>query len=354
MKNAPEKYRIKDIAKLAGVSEGTVDRVLHNRGNVSPKSRVKVEEALAQVDYRPNVYASALAQKKKIHLVCITPIYNDDDYWQYVSFGIRKAYDELSMMNVYVEVIHFDQYDLSSCMAAFAQAIQKSPDGVIFPPFFREESLAFTRQLNELKIPFVFLDSLIPDTNALSYFGQDSYRSGEIAAKLLMSITEKDSSIALFHTYRTGDLGSNQTEEREKGFVDYIKKFCPGAKLYPIRLSSTAHDKNISLIEKSLVENADTKGAVIFNSLSHVVTGYLRDINRADINIIGYDTLERNKASLLRNEINFLIAQRPDQQGYLAVRALSEAILFNSQPKPLNYMPIDIIIRENVEFANQG
>ena len=42
----PEKIRIKDIAESAGVSVGTVDRVLHNRPNVSAKARKKVEEAL--------------------------------------------------------------------------------------------------------------------------------------------------------------------------------------------------------------------------------------------------------------------------------------------------------------------
>ncbi|MDE6857713.1 MAG: LacI family DNA-binding transcriptional regulator, partial [Alistipes sp.] len=48
-----QKIRIKDIARLAGVSAGTVDRVLHNRGNVSPPARRAVESVLEHVDYRP-------------------------------------------------------------------------------------------------------------------------------------------------------------------------------------------------------------------------------------------------------------------------------------------------------------
>ena len=59
-----DKIRIKDIAERAGVSVGTVDRVLHNRPNVSPKAREKVEAALKEVDYHPNMYASALAYNK--------------------------------------------------------------------------------------------------------------------------------------------------------------------------------------------------------------------------------------------------------------------------------------------------
>ena len=60
-----EKIRIKDIAEMAGVSVGTVDRVLHNRPNVSPPAREKVEKALKEMNYQPNMYASALAYNKK-------------------------------------------------------------------------------------------------------------------------------------------------------------------------------------------------------------------------------------------------------------------------------------------------
>ena len=55
---------IKDIAARAGVSTGTVDRVLHKRPNVSKSALEKVNKALEELDYRPNMYASALAYNK--------------------------------------------------------------------------------------------------------------------------------------------------------------------------------------------------------------------------------------------------------------------------------------------------
>ena len=48
-----QKIRIKDIARLAGVSPGTVDRVLHNRGNVSPSARKAIDAVLEQVGLTP-------------------------------------------------------------------------------------------------------------------------------------------------------------------------------------------------------------------------------------------------------------------------------------------------------------
>ena len=58
---------------MAGVSAGTVDRVLHNRGDVSVSSREKVQKVLDEIDYHPNMFAIGLAAKKRYHIVCIIP-----------------------------------------------------------------------------------------------------------------------------------------------------------------------------------------------------------------------------------------------------------------------------------------
>ena len=61
---AKKAIRIKDIAKAAGVSVGTVDRVLHNRGKVSEKAKKKVDADLQKNEYRPNLIARTLVSNK--------------------------------------------------------------------------------------------------------------------------------------------------------------------------------------------------------------------------------------------------------------------------------------------------
>lgn len=73
MNKLPERIRIKDIARLADVSVGTVDRVIHGRSGVSEASKKRVEEILKQLDYQPNMYASALASNKSIHSFAFCP-----------------------------------------------------------------------------------------------------------------------------------------------------------------------------------------------------------------------------------------------------------------------------------------
>ena len=91
-----ERVRIKDIAKMADVSVGTVDRVIHGRSGVSESSRKRVEEILKQLDYQPNMYASALASNKKYAFACLLPQHEKGEYWTDVETGIHNAVETYS------------------------------------------------------------------------------------------------------------------------------------------------------------------------------------------------------------------------------------------------------------------
>ncbi len=73
-----ENIRIIDIAKLAEVSPGTVDRVLHNRGKVSPEKRAKVEKVLKEINYEPNMVARVLASKKVYRFAVLAPTFSPE------------------------------------------------------------------------------------------------------------------------------------------------------------------------------------------------------------------------------------------------------------------------------------
>ena len=92
---------------MAGVSAGTVDRVLHNRGDVSRASRDKVQKVLDEIDYHPNMFAIGLAAKKRYHIVCTIPYYIEHDYWHSVAAGIDRAAQELRPFNVGVDYLFY-------------------------------------------------------------------------------------------------------------------------------------------------------------------------------------------------------------------------------------------------------
>ena len=102
---AADKIRIKDVAELAGVSVGTVDRVIHNRPNVSKTAREKVEKALKEMDYHPNMYASALAYNKKYNFDFIIPKHESEAYWEEIEEGAMSACEHRRDFNINMKMM---------------------------------------------------------------------------------------------------------------------------------------------------------------------------------------------------------------------------------------------------------
>lgn len=75
MTDKTKNVRISDIARMAGVSVGTVDRILHNRGKVSKTAQEKVNRVLQEVEYRPNLMARSLALKKQFNIAALIPAF---------------------------------------------------------------------------------------------------------------------------------------------------------------------------------------------------------------------------------------------------------------------------------------
>lgn len=209
---------------MSGVSAGTVDRVLHNRGDVSVSSREKVQKVLDEIDYHPNMFAIGLAAKKHYHIVCIIPYYIEHDYWYAVAAGIDRAAQELRPFNVGVSYLYYRHADKSSYKEACAVLREENADAVLVAPNFREETIKLTAYLEEADIPYAFIDFNIEQTHALCYIGQDSKTSGYIAAKILMRSYEKGQELVLFLNNQKNNPAEIQMQRRLEGFMQYLSE----------------------------------------------------------------------------------------------------------------------------------
>ena len=224
---ANDRIRIKDIAIRAGVSVGTVDRVLHNRPSVSKEAKEKVEKALEEMDYQPNMYASALAYNKTYHFICIMPKHESEAYWQEVEDGAMCACDHRRDFQVNVEMMYYRRFNQSTFNKVTKECLEKKPDGVVIVPSTLDVTRDFTDQLHEQNIPFIMLDSYMPDLRPLSFFGQDSFCSGYFAGRMLMLIASKEKEIMMMKQMINGNVASKQQENRETGFRHYMRDHFP-------------------------------------------------------------------------------------------------------------------------------
>ena len=89
---------------------------------------------------------------------------------------------------------------------------------------------------------------------------------------------------------------------------------------------------------------------VVFNSRVYQVADYLQKKNLKLDALVGYDLLQKNVEHLKNGEVNYLIGQRPGLQGYCGIKALCNHVVFKKPVTAVKYMPIDILMKENIDF----
>lgn len=346
-----EKIRIKDIAERAGVSVGTVDRVLHERPNVSKTAREKVEKALKEMNYQPNMYASALAYNKSYTFYLLIPKHESEAYWEEIEEGAKKCEEVRRDFHIDVEIRFYERSNEDSFRDMSKEILEAQPEGVIVVPSSLAVTRELTEQLHHKSIPFILLDSYMPDLRPLSFFGQDSFCSGFFSAKVLMMIASGEKEIMLMRQTKDGKVVSKQQDNREVGFRHYMHDHFPQVeiKVLDLPLNGTRNEY-VKMLERYFAEHPDTHHCITMTSKAHIVGDFLLKTNRRDVQIMGYDMVEKNARCLRQGSISFLIAQHAYMQGYSCVETLFEAIVLKKEVEPVNYMPIELLTKENVEF----
>ncbi|MCD6544348.1 MAG: LacI family DNA-binding transcriptional regulator, partial [Flavobacteriaceae bacterium] len=215
--------KIKDIARIANISVGTVDRVLHNRSDVSDKTREKVLKIIDKLGYKTNIIAKMLASKSQIVFSILIPKKDEySSYWQKPLSGIEKAEEELATFGIEIKKYFFSFSDTNSFKEQVSLLLKEKPNAVVFAPIFKEESLVLVKTMDLHNIPYILLDSnLEEENNSIAYIGHDSFQSGVVAAKLIHTrIAPTDNVLLLNLLLNTKDL--NHLSERSNGFRSFF------------------------------------------------------------------------------------------------------------------------------------
>lgn len=340
--------RIKDIAKLAGVSKGTVDRVLHKRGRVSEQAYQRVMQVLEEIDYKPNLIARTLSSNKSYLIVALLPDPSADEYWAQTKEGIHQAEKEWGHYNVTIALSVFDQYNKESFKEKAVEAMQSKPDGIITAPIFYDEALVFFRALKNEGIPYVLFNTNIPGVEPLSFIGQDSFHSGKVGAELMYLGQHEGGRLAVLHLDE--DIhNSVHLLEKERGFREYFKQrntLAFDIDELSLRPNETGFEERI----QCLLKDPRLKGIFVSTSKGTSVVAALMEKNRKQqIRLIGYDILEENLKYLRRGTIDFLINQNPKRQAFLSISHLANHLIFKKDAPEKDLFPLEVITQQNLD-----
>jgi LacI family transcriptional regulator len=345
-----KKTRIKDIALLAGVSIGTVDRVIHQRGEVAEKTRQKVQALLNETNYSPNILAQVLKSKKRFHIVSLLPAPTENNsFWEKHPIGIKRAMNELDPFPVTLSQVTFDIQSEEDYEKKNSIVLNLKPDGVLLAPIFKNESIVFCNQLKRAKIPFVFIDGFIETIDFMAYIGENIFQSGRVAGQLIDMVTPKESDI-LVVTIARDIKNVHHLNGRTQGFLSYFdEKAGNRGKKITLTISDPSSESVKKAIDKAFDENPGIRAIFFTGSRSYLISSCLKNKGLKSINLIGYDLLDRNVSFLKSGDISFLIGQRPEEQTYKGIKKLFEFLSLHKVPDKIEYLPIDIATSENVD-----
>ncbi|WP_277479626.1 substrate-binding domain-containing protein [Catalinimonas alkaloidigena] len=347
---ATQKVGVKEIARRANVSIATVDRVIHNRNGVSEETRKKIQHIIKEFDYQPNLLASRLASKKVYELAVLIPdVSTDTLYWKAPLNGIARAESEIAKYGINISKYFYDLSDKSSFVDLSEDILSKKVDGILMAPSFNDEATDFSMKCKAREIPFVFINSDVPNLQSLCYIGPELFRSGYLAAHLLSYGVHDEAKILVVNISREIDH-HHHLLRKEDGFRKYFEKHNRTNTIIKIDVLET----EFVAIERSLHnvfnKHPDIKAIFTTNSRVGDVGHYMKANKKQNLLLIGYDYLQENIDLLKSEVIDFLICQKPEEQGYRGIMSLYQHLVLSADVEKNYYMPIDIITKENYSF----
>jgi LacI family transcriptional regulator len=340
--------RIKDIAKLAGVSVGTVDRVLHNRGRVSEEALKKVTAVMEQIDYKPNLIARTLGTNKNYRIAALLPDPKLDPYWSQANQGILQSQTEWEQYGIRIELFLFDLQDKESFQKTARLVQEATPDAILIAPIFYHEALPVFELFHANETPYVLFNTNIPEAKPLTFIGQNLYQSGRVGAELMNIGQHEPGTLAVLHIDE--DIHESvHLLEKERGFREFFKE--KGVVNFSIvDFNVNVKDPAFSETLEQLLKAPDLRGIFVSTSKgTAVAASHLEKQGKKNIRMVGYDMLEENLRYLRSGTIDFLINQNPKRQASLGISHLVNYLMFKKNAPGTDLFPLEVITQQNID-----
>ncbi len=341
---------ISEIAKLANVSIGTVDRVLHKRGRVAPKTVEKVMSIIDEHGYQPNTYARNLKLSKQFSIGVLLPLLHSEyGYWNLMYEGILKAAKELSPpLAVSIDMLEFDRTKEGSLLTQGRRILEKPVDALLLaPPVVPAE--AKTLLADHPTLDYAFIDSPLPEASPVCSVIQNPYQGGYLAGRMMHLLQPNGGTLLAIQTHRA----AYNSTERVRGFLSYFADK-PAYITYDMEIHFGGQNP-LGDLDTFYRNHPDMSGIFVVNDAIHRVAELVVQLGRKSQTVmIGYDAIAQNCKAMKNKQVDCLLSQRPEFQGYTAIYQLYRKGLLNQLPETTICVPIDIILPENMVVEGEN
>lgn len=338
---------INEIAQLAGVSRGTVDRVLHNRGKVKPEIQERITAILQQTAFSPNFAASALKRSAKTLRigVLLPPLSNA--FYQDVLSGLEHAAERYAPYGAQVEIVRLEALTEQAQLGAVEALRADGLDGLALSAV---DTPSMARTIDALcqQIPVITFNTDFTKSKRLCFVGQEHYAAGRTAGNLLCKSLRRPGKIVpvisnrtlLAHTRRVDGLCS-------------VLSACPVAVTVTPPLETQESDElAYRVVSKALQTESDIACFYVAGGGQVGAANALADSGRSrEIMMLCYDLLPATIEHLKSGVVDFTIGQQPFLQGYMPISILYEYLVLGQRPQSSHYYTsIDVRLAGNADF----
>jgi LacI family transcriptional regulator len=285
---------------------------------------------------------------RKFHFAVFMPKYENLEYWKSQIAGIEKAAIEFGKFGVVLDYFFYD-FNTTSFKKHLKKVMNFECDGLLFAPIFYKESVYFLNEYKKKDIPVVMIDTNIVSNHEHAYIGQDAFQSGYLAGRLISLAAKTETKVLIFKITREIDSTSAYLQ-RIDGFYSFFRDHVAFTNFKFSEV--TIKDSGINELNITVFSGIDS--VYVPNSRAYIVARFLEENNIKDVRIIGYDLSKENIEYLNRGAIEFLINQRPEEQGYLGINYLYKKMILKEPVVKTHYIPLEIILKENYSGSKRG
>ena len=340
-----KQYSLKEIARELDVSRGTLDRVIHNRGGISPATTARVQEFLERINYRPNKIGRSLARRKLVRLY-ISFHDTKAEFFKEVLTGIKAAGDEIADFGFKVE---FDEVSRDSAeqLQLVNRAMRGGADALALSPYEPDRFVELVDEVSRSGKPVVTFNNDVIGSRRIAHVGSN-YRAGGRLAGEVLAKSVKTGAVAVLR--RSSSYFQNR--ERVTGFTEVIDSH------ETIRMEggfggSTDYDSAYRNMKRILESVPDLRGLFMLNNEQDIITATcdaIRDSGRKPFDVVTLDLPAAVSQEISKGRITATVCQDPFSQGYYCVKILFKCLSENVVPTRSIYSTrLDVLYRENLD-----
>lgn len=316
---------IKDIARAAGVSIGTVSKVLNGDMTVKERNRQAIERTIDEMGYNVNKVARSLAHKPIKIGVMLPSVF--DAYFEPMLTGIRRVVDSLADYKVTAIYRNYEKFDddrkVLECLDDF---VEEDVNGIILGPSHMGTYGPELLRLKKQGVPVVLVLSDLEQTERLACISIDSVLSGRTAAELASMVLSPEGMAAAF----VGNKDVAEHAMKADSFCSRMKELqCRITGVYETQdESELAYQLTMSLVR----QNPALELIYVATGNSVAVCKGIEDSGKQGrVHVLATDVLEELRPYVENGTVIGVLDQHFEQQGTEAVnllyRYLTEGVL---------------------------